>query len=263
MLAEDTITATGFRWIGFIMGVLSRMTTLIKVKVNSLLGAAEDPREMLDYSYEKQLEMLQNVKRGIVDVTTSKRRIELQKNKLQESSDRLGEQARQAMGHGREDLARQALERRGQLQMQIEQLEQQIATLEQDQAKLEQAEQRLRTKLESFRSRKETIKAQYSAAEAQVRIGEAVSGISEEMADVGMAIDRAEEKTHDMQARAGAIDELIESGTLEDFTQRGQDPIERELGQMTMQSSVDAELEALRMELGQGEEKKQLGEGNN
>jgi phage shock protein A len=244
------------------MGVLSRMTTLIKVKVNSLLGQAEDPREMLDYSYEKQLQMLQDVKRGIVEVTTSKRRIELQKNKLQESADRLGEQARQAMGHGREDLARQALERRGQLQQQMDGLETQIATLEQDQAKLEQAEQRLRTKLESFRSRKETIKAQYSAAEAQVRIGEAVSGISEEMADIGMAIDRAEEKTQGMQARAGAIDELIESGTLEDFTQSGRDPIERELGQMTMQSNVDAELEALRQELGQGEEKKQLGEGN-
>ncbi len=244
------------------MGVLSRMTTLIKVKVNSLLGQAEDPREMLDYSYEKQLQMLQDVKRGIVDVTTSKRRLELQQNKLQESIDRLSDQARQAMGHGREDLARQALERRGQLQQQVDGLDQQIATLEQDQAKLEQAEQRLRTKLESFRSRKETVKAQYSAAEAQVRIGEAVSGISEEMADVGMAIDRAEEKTTDMQARAGAIDELIESGTLEDFSSSGQDPIERELGQITMQSSVDAELEAMRKELGQGEENKQLGEGN-
>jgi phage shock protein A len=245
------------------MGVLSRMTTLIKVKVNSLLGAAEDPREMLDYSYEKQLQMLQDVKRGIVEVTTSKRRIELQKNKLQESADKLGDQARQAMSHGREDLARQALERRGQLQQQMDGLELQIATLEQDQAKLEQAEQRLRTKLESFRSRKETIKAQYSAAEAQVRIGEAVSGISEEMADIGMAIDRAEEKTQGMQARAGAIDELIESGVLEDFSSSSQDPLERELGQITMRENVDSELDALRRELGQGEEKKQLGEGNN
>ncbi len=245
------------------MGVLSRMTNLIKVKVNSLLGAAEDPREMLDYSYEKQLQMLQDVKRGIVEVTTSKRRLELQKNKIEESTERLGEQARQAMSHGREDLARQALERRGSLQQQADNLDQQIATLEQDQAKLEQSEQRLRTKLESFRSRKETIKAQYSAAEAQVRIGEAVGGISEEMADIGMAIDRAEEKTQGMQARAGAIDELIESGTLEDFTQSSRDPIERELGEISMRESVDAELEAMRSELGQGDQKKQLGEGNN
>lgn len=245
------------------MGVLSRMSTLFKVKINSLLGAAEDPRETLDYSYEKQLEMLQNVKRGIVEVTTSKRRIELQKNKLEESANKLGDQAKQAMSAGREDLARQALERRASLNQQTSDLDQQIQTLEQDQAKLEQAEQRLRTKLESFRSRKETIKAQYSAAEAQVRIGEAVSGISEEMADVGMALDRAEEKTQGMQARAGAIDELIESGALEDFTQSGRDPIERELGEITMRENVDSELEAMRRELGQGDERKQLGEGNN
>jgi phage shock protein A len=245
------------------MGVLSRMTTLIKVKVNSLLGAAEDPREMLDYSYEKQLQMLQDVKRGIVEVTTSRRRIELQRNKLQESANRLGDQARQAMSADREDLARQALERRASLEQQMGTLDQQIATLEQDQSKLEQAEQRLRTKLESFRSRKETIKAQYSAAEAQVRIGEAVSGISEEMADIGLAIDRAEEKTQGMQARAGAIDELIESGTLEDFTRTSRDPIERELGEISMRESVDSEMERLRRELGQPEQRKQLGEGNN
>jgi phage shock protein A len=245
------------------MGILSRMTTLIKVKVNSLLGAAEDPREMLDYSYEKQLQMLQDVKRGIVEVTTSRRRVELQKNKLEENAERLGDQARQAMAAGREDLARAALERRAGLLQQAESMDQQIATLEQDQEKLQAAEQRLRTKLESFRSRKETIKAQYSAAEAQVRIGEAVSGISEEMADIGMAIDRAEEKTQSMQARAGAIDELLESGTLEDFTQTTRDPIERELGQITMKENIESELEALRLEVGAPEQKKQLGEGNN
>jgi phage shock protein A len=243
------------------MGLLSRMTTLIKVKVNALLGAAEDPREALDYSYEKQLQMLQDVKRGIVEVTTSKRRLELQRNKLEESANRLTDQARQAMGADREDLARAALERRGMIQQQIATLDQQIATLEADQSKLEQAESRLRVKLESFRSRKEMIKAQYSAAEAQVRIGEAVSGISEEMADIGMAIDRAEQKTEAMQARAGAIDELLESGVLEDFTQTTRDPIERELSQITMRESVESELAALRAEVGGGE-RKQLGEGS-
>jgi phage shock protein A len=244
------------------MGLLSRMTTLIKIKVSRLLGAAEDTAEMLDYSYERQLQMLQDVKRGIVEVTTSKRRLELQRNKLEESSNRLGDQARQAMGADREDLARAALERRAMLQQQVSTMDQQITALEQDQARLEQAESRLRVKLESFRSRKEVIKAQYSAAEAQVRIGEAVSGISEEMADIGMAIERAEEKTEAMQARAGAIDELLESGVLEDFTQTTRDPIERELGQITMRDSVEAELAALRAEVGSSSERKQLQEGS-
>ena len=241
------------------MGLLTRMSDLIKVKMNNLLGSAEDPREMMDYSYERQLEMLQDVKRGIVDVTTSKRRLELQKAKLEESINRLTDQARQAMAVGREDLARAALERKGALTQQAAGLDQQIAALEQEQAKLEQAETRLRMKVEAFRTRKEVVKAQYSAAEAQVRIGEAVSGISEEMADVGLAIDRAEEKTAALQARAGAIDELLASGTLEDLTATGQDAIERELSKITVTENVEAELAALRKEVGAPEQPKQLG----
>ena len=243
------------------MGLLSRTTTLIKVKVNKLLGAAEDPREMLDYSYEKQLAMLQDVRRGIVDVTTSKRRLELQKSKLDESLTKLGDQAKQAMAANREDLARTALERRAMVQQQSVDLDTQIQQLDGEQAKLEQAESRLRTKIESFRTKKEVVKAQYSAAEAQVRIGEAVTGLSEEMADVGMAVDRAQEKTEAMQARAGAIDELISSGALNDVTSSGGDSIDRELAQISMKENVDSQLAALRKEVGAPEQPKQLGEG--
>ncbi|HEU5422174.1 MAG TPA: PspA/IM30 family protein [Nitrolancea sp.] len=246
------------------MGLLGRMNTLIKVKINKLLGAAEDPREVLDYSYERQLKMLQDVRRGIVEVTTSRRRLELQKAKLQEGSDKLDGQARQAVSAGRDDLARMALERRSVLQGQMGDLDGQIQTLDGEQAKLEQAETRLRTKIESFRTRKEVVKAQYSAAEAQVRIGEAVTGLSEEMADVGMALDRAEEKTTALQARAGAIDELIDSGALEDFTSTstsGSDVLDRELARVTVKDSVDSQLAALKKELGAGDQAKQLGEG--
>jgi len=240
------------------MGLLSRTTTLIKVKVNKLLGAAEDPREMMDYSYEKQLSMLQDVRRGIVDVTTSKRRLELQKSKLDDSLTKLQDQAKQAMAANREDLARTALERRAMVQQQSTDLDTQIQQLDGEQAKLEQAESRLRTKIEAFRTKKEVVKAQYSAAEAQVRIGESVTGLSEEMADVGMAIDRAQEKTEAMQARAGAIDELIASGALDDVTSSGQDSIDRELAQISMKENVDSQLAALRKEVGAPEQPKQI-----
>jgi len=240
------------------MGLLSRTTTLIKVKVSKLLGAAEDPREMMDYSYEKQLSMLQDVRRGIVDVTTSKRRLELQKSKLDDSLTKLQDQAKQAMAANREDLARTALERRAMIQQQSTDLDTQIQQLDGEQAKLEQAESRLRTKIEAFRTKKEVVKAQYSAAEAQVRIGESVTGLSEEMADVGMAIDRAQEKTEAMQARAGAIDELIASGALDDVTSSGQDSIDRELAQISMKENVDSQLAALRKEVGAPEQPKQI-----
>ncbi len=231
------------------MGLLNRMSTVIKAKMSKLIGEVEDPRETLDYSYEKQLELLQNVRRGIADVVTSKKRLQLQKAKLLQTIEKLEGEARDAVQADREDLARLALERKAALASQIATLDQEIATVEQEQEKLVAAEKRLSTKIEVFRTRKETIKAEYSAAEAQVKISESVSGISEEMADVGMSIERAENKTADMKARAAALDELIELGTLEDVTGR-EDEIERELAKISQKSSVESELSRIKEEVG-------------
>jgi phage shock protein A len=209
----------------------------------------EDPRETLDYSYQKQLELLQNVKRGVAEVTTSKKRLELQKSKLNLNIDKLTGQARDAVKSGREDLARIALERKNGLMSQVQSLDQQIEDLNKEQEKLQATERRLSAKVESFRTKKETIKAQYSAAEAQVKITESVTGISEEMADVGMAVQRAEEKTEDMKARSAALDELLEAGTLEDFT-GGEDDIEKELAKISATSNIESELESLKEEVG-------------
>ncbi|MHB1416093.1 MAG: PspA/IM30 family protein [Chloroflexota bacterium] len=244
------------------MGIISRMGTIIRAKMNDLLNRAEDPRETLEYSYERQLEMLRDVKRGVVDVVTSKRRLELQEARLQDQANKHDEQARRALAAGREDLARMALMRKQEAMQQISGLDSQISDLENEQQKLTTTEQRLSMKIESFRSRKETIKAQYSAAEAQVKIGEAVSGISEEMADVGLAVERAEEKTERLRARSLAIDELVEQGTLEDFT-GSRDVVDRELGQITASQNVESELAALKQQMqgGQGQLPGSSGQG--
>ena len=233
------------------MGLMARFTTIVKAKASKALDKAEDPRETLDYSYEKQLELLQKVRRGVADVATSKKRLELQAAKLEQNVEKLDGQARQALQQNREDLARVALERKKAVQLQLQSIDEQRAQLQGEQDKLVLAEQRLSAKVEAFRTRKETIKAQYTAAEAQTKIGEAFSGVSEEMADVGMAIERAENKTETMRARAGAIDELLESGALTDITD-GRDSIDRELEQLAIGGSVDAELEKIRAELGPG-----------
>ena len=229
------------------MGLLDRMSTVVQAKMNKIMDKIEDPRETLDLSYEKQLELLQNVKRGVAEVTTSKKRIELQKAKLQMSIDKLDAQAKEALAANREDLARKALENKAALQAQSATLDQQIADLENQQQKLMAAESRLATKVESFRTKKETIKAEYSAAEAQVKITESVTGISEEMADVGLAVQRAEEKTENMKARSAALDELLESGTLEDYS--GGDEIEKELAKVKAKSTVDDELARMKSEV--------------
>lgn len=235
-------------------GLTGRMSTVVKARISHMLDRAEDPAETLDYSYEKQIEQLQNVKRGIADVVTAKKRLQLQEESIGRQTAKLDEQARQAMSAGREDLARAALERKHLAEGEVGSLDQQIAQLEQQQQQLSESEQKLRAKIEAFRTKKEVIKAQYSAAEAQVQISEAATGVGEEMADVGLAMQRALEKTEDMKARADAVGELEAAGTFEDLTQLGppQDDIDRQLEQLGRSDAVDEDLAALKAQLGPG-----------
>ena len=239
-------------------GLMNRASTVVKAKISKLLDRAEDPGETLDYSYEKQLELLQNVKRGVADVVTAKKRLELQTTQLEQSVVKLDGQARQALQAGREDLAREALQRKAVAQEQLQGLDQQVQGLQAQQDKLIASEKQLATRVEAFRSQKEVTKAQYSAAEAQVRIGEAATGIGEQMADTGLAIQRAKDKTEQMQARAAAVDELVASGSLEDFTSGGQTDLDRELSQLTTGTQVDDELAKMKAEVGAGTPQKEL-----
>src|SRR5579875_2272044 len=234
------------------MSVMKRVSLIFRAKANKALDRMEDPRETLDYSYQQQVEMLTRVRRGVADVATSRKRVELQMNSLQKEVTRRENQARDALAKGREDLARAALQSKVSLQSQLDDLQGQYASLQEQEEKLTLASQRLQAKVDAFRTKKETIKATYTAAEAQTRINEAFSGISEEMGDVGLAIQRAEDKTEQMKARAGAIDELMASGALEDAVGGPRDDIQAELDRMGASHNVDAELERMKLERGQG-----------
>jgi phage shock protein A len=230
------------------MGLLRRFSNIFRAKASKALDKAEDPRETLDYSYERQLEMLQKMRRGVADVATSRKRIELQAQQLQQSAAKLESQAKQAVSQNREDLAREALTRRQGLATELASLQGQHDQLRAEEQKLVDASRRLEAKVQAFRTRKETIKATYTAAEAQTKVGEAISGISEEMGDVGLAMQRAEDKVAQMQARSGALDELMASGALDDFTSSN-DPIQAELDRAGNTPAVEAELARLKGEL--------------
>ena len=235
-------------------GLSGRISTLTKAKISHMLDHAEDPAETLDYAYERQLEDLQNVKKGIADVVTAKKRLQSQEEDLRQQADKLDGQAREAMSAAREDLARAALERKQLIAQEIGSLDQQVSELESEQEKLTAAEQQLQSKLEQFRSKKEVIKAQYSAAEAQVHISEAATGVGDEMADVGAAMQRAIDKTDQMQARASAVEELQAAGTFQDLTALGpaQDDVDRQLDALGAKSAVDDEFAKLKAEVGAG-----------
>ncbi len=230
------------------MGVLQRFLNIFRAKTNKVLDRLEDPRDTLDLSYEKQLENIQKMRRSIAEVATAKKRIEIQANQLQQQATKLQEQARMALGQNREDLAREALSRRAAIAAELTDLESQHTQIAAQQDKLVETSERLQAQVAAFRTRKETLKATYSAAQAQTQIGEAVAGISGSMSDAGATMQRAEEKISQMQARAGAIDELLESGALTDLSS-STDDIQAKLNKVSATSQVERELAALKTEL--------------
>ena len=228
-------------------GMWQRFKMIFKSKANAAMDKAENPAQTLDYSYEKQLEMLQKVRRGVADVATSRKRIELQIAGLDKQLSKLDDQARAALAGGREDLAREALTRKSAVAQQMNDLHVQLEQLTVQEQKLTVASQQLQSKVEAFRTQKETIKATYSAAEAQVRINEAFTGISSELGDVGLAIQRAEDRTAQMQARAGAMEELMATGALD--VPGGKDSLTAELERMASDNAVENELAAMKAQL--------------
>ncbi|HEY2443022.1 MAG TPA: PspA/IM30 family protein [Streptosporangiaceae bacterium] len=230
------------------MTLFQRAHDILSAKANKALDAAEKPDEMLDLSYEQMLDRLTQVRRGLVDVAAARKQIELQEQQLQHSADHLQQQAQAALSVGKEDLAREALSRKAAVQAQIAGMEPQHEQLGEQEQKLEHALEVLQQRVNTFRTQKEVMKAQYSAAQAESSVNESVAGISTDFGDEGAALQRAQDKIANMQARAGAMDELLQSGVLEDVG--GSDDIQKELDEVGSSAQVDQELAALKAQLG-------------
>ena len=231
------------------MTLFQRAHDILAAKANKALDAAEQPGEMLDLSYEQMLDHLTKVRQALVTVAASRKRIELQEQQLQHSADHLQEQAKAALALGKEDLAREALQRKATAQGQIDGMESQHQQLNEEEEKLEQTLAALQERVSQFRTQKETLKAQYTAASAEASVDESVAGISSTLGDSGAALQRAQDKIATMQARAGALDELLQSGVLEDVG-GDTDDIQKELDEAGSAADVDRELAALKAQIG-------------
>ncbi len=229
------------------MGLWSRLKLLFSTRASSALDRAEDPRQVLDYAYGQQQQLLVKLRQGLVDVATSKSQLEQQAKKLEARIPRLDDQARRAIGAGREDLARAALERKRTALAEMASLTTQIAEVEADKGRLSTQERALQLRVEQFRSHRDIVSARYGAAEAEVRVKEALSGVSGELADLGMAVGRAEEKADRLQARARALDSLMDIGSLPPLG--GGDFIEAELVRISAGSEIDDELARIKSEV--------------
>ena len=233
------------------MSLFQRAHDIVAAKTNKALDAAEKPDEMLDYSYDQMLDQITQVKRGLVTIAASRKQLELQEQQFQHTVDHLNDQAKAALAQGREDLAREALSRKAAAQQQVEALEPQHQQLTEEEQKLEQTLAALQQRVNEFRTKKETLKAQYTAAQAESSVNESVTGISQTYGDAGAALQRAQDKIANMQARADATDELLQSGVLEDVG-GDTDDIQKELDEAGANAQVDKELAALKAQIGPG-----------
>ncbi len=242
------------------MSLFQRAHDILAAKTNKALDAAEKPDEMLDLSYEQMLDQITKVRQALVTIAASRKRIELQEQQLQHSVDHLTDQAKAALAQGREDLAREALSRKAAAQAQIDGMEPQHQQLTEEEQKMEQTLQVLQDRVNKFRTQKEVLKAQYSAASAESSVNESVAGISTTLGDSGAALQRAQDKIATMQARAGALDELLQSGVLEDVG-GDTDDIQKELDEAGTAADVDHELAALKAQIGPGSTPPELTSG--
>jgi phage shock protein A len=243
------------------MSLFQRAHDIVAAKANKALDAAENPNEMLDYSYEQMLDHITQVRRALVDITASKKQLELQEQQLQHSIDHLNDQAKAALAQGREDLAREALSRKATAQQQIDEMEPQHQQLNDEEQKMEQTLSTLQQRVNDFRSKKEVMKAQYTAASAMTSVNEEAAGISKSFSDSGAALQRAQDKIANMQARASATDELLQSGVLEDVG-GDTDDIQKELDQASASANVDAELASLKAQIASAPAAPQLPSGS-
>jgi len=234
------------------MGLFDHLKFWVNMQGENALNRAEDPSQVFDYSYQKQLEQLQQLRQGLVVVVQNEKHIEMLEAQVEVQMNRLQQQAVQAMQMNREDLARTALQRREALNAQVTAYKQQLEHLAAEHQKLEILEQQVTQRIQTFHTQKEMVKAQYQSAQAQVHINEIATGLSKESTQMNLAMQRAQEKVLAMQARANAIDTLLESGSLGDQGLLGSgepNDLDQQLSQISSQHNVDEQLAAMRLQL--------------
>lgn len=232
------------------MGILDRLKVVLAKGANVALAPAPDPRVTHLTSHQKQRALLDQVLKAGQEVTAAKLRLRATAEAVRQRLPAMEEQARQELRLGNEAMARLALQRRQVVAHELETLARQLAEVEKEEAALAVIEQRLSGQIEAFTARQEVIKARFSAAEAQVRINEAMTGVSQDFADLTAALHRAEQTTEDMQARATAIDRLVQEGDIESIGfPAGSDPLDARFQALGADADVERQLNALK-ELG-------------
>lgn len=206
---------------------------------------AEGLKDKLDETYRTQTALLRQVRRGVADVATSRKRVELQLAALAQQATQLDEEARQAVAHGNDDAARAALTRKVTLDKTAADLQARHDDLSKEEDNLEATALRIEHEVESFRVRKDTLAARHTAATARAEINSATSGINSTVSDVGQAMESAERRTRELEAQADAVDELVAEGIVTKPGENADDVLSRQFDAALDGAEVDRQLEQI------------------
>ncbi len=228
------------------MGILARFKTIIQAQANAVADRTEDPKISLDFSLTRLEDNRRQLSTSLIQVSAAQQRLESQRDQVAAAAFKYEAQARAAVTAGRDDLARVALQRKQDAQARQAELETNIVRLTDQVNHLKESQISLDRKIELFRSKKEELKSLYDSSQAQLQVREALSGVSQDLADVGNTIQRAEARIQEMQARADAIDQLVAEGVLTDVLEPEADDVDRELARIGRNQAVEEELARLK-----------------
>jgi phage shock protein A len=162
--------------------------------------------ERMDTTVRDQQATLAQLRRALADLSTNRRRVELQLKKLNLQSSQLEAAAAERVGAGDDEGARSALARKVTLEKAVADLADRHATLLADEQRLTATADQVQTQIEDFRIRKDTLVARESAATAKTEMHR----INRDQGAIAGDLDEVERHTREAEATAAAYDELAD-----------------------------------------------------
>jgi phage shock protein A len=183
--------------------------------MQAFLAPAPDPRRMERTAASLQPQLLGGVREALERIAESRDQLASRILQLRERLEGLEAEARDAVAEGSGDLARHVLARKQIVASELELLERHLRATNDEVQRLALVEQQIAARIELLTTRERLLEARQDAATIQVRVGEALAGLSDEGDDVGWVHALAERRTEELEARAAALDELLQQSDLQ------------------------------------------------
>jgi phage shock protein A len=194
------------------MGILDRLSRLVRANVNDLIDKAEDPEKMIDQILRDMQTNIGTARQTVASMIAQEKELEADLKETRQLSAEWGEKAKRAVEAGKDDLAREALRRKRDNDENTKVYEQQFTAQQQSVEKLKQQLRLLESKYQTTMSQRDSMIARQRRAKATKQVAQHTANLSP--LDAGAELDRMERKIRSTEAEAAALNEL-DSGSFD------------------------------------------------